>query len=61
MLMDAGREFGPADDAYIKTLDEASLLPTGGFRVIDLSRIPERGVVKDTRIAPVPEITVEFV
>ena len=36
ILMDAGSEFGPADDAYIKSLDEARLLPAGGFCVVDL-------------------------
>jgi hypothetical protein len=36
ILMDAGRDFGPADDAYIKSLDEARLLPASGFSVVDL-------------------------
>jgi hypothetical protein len=37
LLMKAGQELGPADDAYIKHLDEAGLLPTSGFYAIDLS------------------------
>ena len=38
--MKAGQELGPADDAYMKHLDEAGLLPASGFYAIDLSRIP---------------------
>jgi hypothetical protein len=57
--MEAGRELGPDDDAYIKGLDEAGLLPTGGFGLIDLIHIPDKS--KDACVAPVPEITVEFV
>ena len=40
LLMKAGQELGPADDAYIKHLDESGLLPTSGFCAIDLSHIP---------------------
>jgi hypothetical protein len=40
ILMDAGRELGPADDAYIKSLDEAGFLPTGGFGIVKLNQIP---------------------
>jgi|SRR5579864_2353300 len=40
ILMKAGQELGPADDAYIKHLDEAGRLPTSGFCTIDLSHIP---------------------
>jgi len=36
ILMDAGEELGPAEEAYIKSLDEAGLLPAGGFGVVDL-------------------------
>jgi hypothetical protein len=38
LLMRAGQELGPADDAYINSLDEAGLLPTSGFGMVDLSR-----------------------
>jgi hypothetical protein len=31
---------GPAGDTYIKILDEAGFLPTGGFGMVDLDRIP---------------------
>jgi hypothetical protein len=46
ILTDAGRERVPADDAYIKSLDEVGLLPKGGFGVIDLIHTPERSGVK---------------
>jgi len=60
ILMDAGHELGPADDAYIKTLDEAGTLPADGFAVVDLSRAPDRNA-KRASVAPAPEITVELV
>ena len=31
---------GPAGDTYIKILDEAGFLPTAGFGMVDLDRIP---------------------
>ena len=31
---------GPAGEAYIKILDEAGFLPTAGFGIVDLDRIP---------------------
>lgn len=31
---------GPAGETYIKILDEAGFLPTGGFGIVDLDRIP---------------------
>jgi len=36
ILMDAGQELGPVEEAYIESLDEAGLLPAGGFGVVDL-------------------------
>jgi hypothetical protein len=42
IVMDAGKELGPAEDAYIKSLDEAGLLPSSGFGLVDLLHIPER-------------------
>jgi hypothetical protein len=38
--MNAGQELGPADEAYMMSLDEAGLLPTRDFCAIDLSHIP---------------------
>ena len=64
-MMDAGREFGPADEAYIRSLDEAGLLPTSGFAVIDLGLLPDRSVPNRSavmhNVGVVPEITVELV
>jgi hypothetical protein len=56
IVMDTGEELGPAEEAYIKSLDEAGLLPSSGFAVIDLLRIPD-----SARVAAAPEITVELV
>jgi hypothetical protein len=56
ILLDAGKGFGPAEEAYIKSLDEAGSLPTGGFGVVDVTHIPDRGTA--TRA---PEITVVLV
>ncbi len=61
IVMDAGNELGPAEDAYIKSLDEAGLLPSSGFGLIDLIQIPDRNAVTCARVAPAPEIIVEFV
>ena len=36
ILIRAGQEFGPADEAYIERLDETGLLPTRGFRLVNL-------------------------
>ncbi len=33
-------ELGPAENTYIKFLDEAGFLPTAGFGMVDLNRIP---------------------
>jgi hypothetical protein len=38
ILMDAGRELGPAEEAYIETLDAAGLLFTGGVGLVDLGQ-----------------------
>ena len=59
--MEAGRELGPDDDAYIKGLDEAGLLPNGGFGLIDLIHMPDKSAAKLACVALLPEITVEFV
>jgi hypothetical protein len=59
ILMDAGNELGPAEGAYIKSLDEAGLLPISGFGVVDLIHIPDAGA--RARVAPAAEITVELV
>ncbi len=65
IVMDAGREFGPADEAYISSLYEAGLLPTSGFAMIDLGLLPNRSVpnrsaaMHNAHVAP--EITVELV
>jgi len=42
IVMEAGRELGPAEDAHIKSLDEAGLLPSSGFGLVDLIHIPDR-------------------
>jgi hypothetical protein len=60
IVMDAGREFGPADEAYIRSLYEAGLLPTSGFEVIDLSLLPDQSTVMH-KVGVAPEITVELV
>jgi hypothetical protein len=39
ILMDAGRELGPAEEAYIETLDAAGLLFTGGVGLVDLGQM----------------------
>jgi hypothetical protein len=36
ILREAGRELGPAEEAYIQRLDECGSLQTGGFVVVDL-------------------------
>jgi hypothetical protein len=41
ILMDAGRELGPAEEAYIETLDAAGLLFTGGVGLVDLSQMAD--------------------
>jgi hypothetical protein len=41
ILMDAGKELGPAEEAYIETLDAAGLLFTGGVGLVDLSKMPD--------------------
>jgi hypothetical protein len=41
IVMDAGRDLGPAEETHIQTLDAAGLLPAGGFGVVDLSQIPD--------------------
>jgi hypothetical protein len=49
VLRDARREYGPADDAYIKSLDEAGLLPTSGFAMVDLSNRPDAVTTEKTK------------
>jgi hypothetical protein len=62
ILMDAGQELGPAEDAYIKNLDEAGRLPTSGFGVVDLIHAPGRSAVKhNADDAPTAEITIRLV
>jgi hypothetical protein len=65
IVMDAGREFGPADEAYIRSLSEAGLLPTSGFAMIDLGLLPDRSVPNRSAVkhnmCVAPEITVELV
>jgi hypothetical protein len=61
VVMDAGRELGPADEIYIKSLDEAGV-PSGGFGMVDLSRMPDRNVGEPGRNPwpNTPEISVEL-
>ncbi len=59
MLMDAGQVLGPAEDAHIKSLDEAGLLPSSGFGVVDLINIPDRSATR-ANVAPSARITVEL-
>jgi hypothetical protein len=62
IMMRAGQEFGPADDAYIESLDEAGLLPISGFGVVDLIHKPSPATVKQgARVGPAPVITIELV
>jgi len=41
ILTDAGKDPGPAGEAYIKSLDDAGLLGTGGFVMVDLTKLPD--------------------
>ncbi len=58
--MRAGRELGPADNAYIESLYKAGLLPNSGFGVVDLMDTSNRSAVKHGGDA-VPEIAIELV
>jgi hypothetical protein len=44
ILMDAGQELGPAEEAYIESLDEAGSLPAGGFCVVVLGNDGSRTI-----------------
>ena len=60
ILMDAGRELGSSADDYIAALDEAGLLPSSGFGLVDLIHIPDPSEVKCARVGYAPEITVSL-
>jgi len=53
ILMNAGNELGPAEEAYIKALDECGFLHTSGFVAVDLTKIKSNSVRR-------PSITVEL-
>ncbi len=36
IVMRAGQELAPADNAYIESLEKAGLLPSSGFALVDL-------------------------
>jgi hypothetical protein len=57
IVMDAGRELGPADDAYIESLYEGGLLPTSGFGLVDLTHTPNGD---DLGITPAAGIAIEL-
>jgi hypothetical protein len=50
LLMDAGRGRGPAEEMYIKTLDDGGVLATGGFVVVDLNPAPEGLSAEEAKI-----------
>ena len=55
ILMRAGQEIGPTEEAYIKSLDEAGVLRTTGLGFVNLIPIGER-----KRVVPPSTITIEL-